>query len=90
MIFIMMSSCVSCHLEEYYYHYYQFYRRRMAPQVDVRIVIVTVIGIISIIQVSKGCYSNIVRYIIYSILVGTNLIILLFLMHYTKPSIAAK
>ncbi|XP_065903106.1 dnaJ homolog subfamily C member 25-like [Dysidea avara] len=38
------------HPEEYYYHYYQFYRRRMAPQVDVRVVIATVIGIVSIIQ----------------------------------------
>ena len=38
--------------EEYYYHYYQFYRRRMAPQVDVRVVIAAVIGIVSVVQVS--------------------------------------
>ena len=31
----------------------------MAPQVDVRIVIVAVIGIISVIQVLHGCHSNI-------------------------------
>jgi len=46
-----MGSC-DLSIEEYYYHYYQFYRRRMAPQVDVRVVIAAVIGIVSVIQVS--------------------------------------
>lgn len=34
----------------YYAHYYRYYRRRMAPKVDVRIVIAVTITIISIIQ----------------------------------------
>lgn len=36
--------------QEYYAHYYRYYRRRMAPKVDVRIVIAVTITIISIIQ----------------------------------------
>ncbi|KAF5275873.1 hypothetical protein FQR65_LT04112 [Abscondita terminalis] len=35
---------------EYYAHYYRYYRRRVAPKVDVRIVIFVTISIISIIQ----------------------------------------
>lgn len=36
--------------EEYYAHYYRYYSRRMAPKVDVRIVIAVTITVISIIQ----------------------------------------
>lgn len=36
--------------QEYYAHYYRYYRRRMAPKVDVRIVLAVTISIISIIQ----------------------------------------
>ncbi|XP_034829148.1 dnaJ homolog subfamily C member 25 homolog [Maniola hyperantus] len=36
--------------QEYYAHYYRYYRRRMAPKVDVRIVLAVTITIISIIQ----------------------------------------
>ncbi|XP_063381685.1 dnaJ homolog subfamily C member 25 homolog [Cydia fagiglandana] len=36
--------------QEYYAHYYRYYRRRMAPKVDVRIVIAVTISIISVIQ----------------------------------------
>jgi len=36
--------------EELYRHYYYYYRRRMAPHVDVRIVIVGTILVISLIQ----------------------------------------
>jgi len=36
--------------DEFYYNYYKYYRRRMAPKVDVRIVIVATISIISIVQ----------------------------------------
>lgn len=35
---------------EYYAHYYRYYRRRMTPKVDVRLVVVVTITIISIIQ----------------------------------------
>ncbi|MFH4974521.1 hypothetical protein AB6A40_001230 [Gnathostoma spinigerum] len=38
------------HPEERYYNYYQYYRRRVAPKVDVRIVIVVTICLISIFQ----------------------------------------
>lgn len=44
------------HPEEYYQHYYAYYRRRLAPKVDVRIVILVTICTISIIQVqTKTC-----------------------------------
>nr|BAM18709.1 DNA-J protein [Papilio xuthus] len=36
--------------QEYYAHYYRYYRRRMAPKVDVRIVIAVTISVISVIQ----------------------------------------
>lgn len=36
--------------EEYYSHYYRYYRRRMAPKVDVRLVLIVTITVISIIQ----------------------------------------
>lgn len=38
------------HPEEYYAHYYRYYRRRVAPKVDIRIVIIVTITIISAIQ----------------------------------------
>ncbi|KAM4710246.1 dnaJ homolog subfamily C member 25 [Discoglossus pictus] len=38
------------HPEEYYRHYYHYYSRRLAPKVDVRIVILVAVCIISIIQ----------------------------------------
>ena len=43
--------------EEYYSHYYRYYRRRVAPKVDVRVVIVVSITVISIIQVSENTHS---------------------------------
>lgn len=39
------------HPEEYYQHYYAYYRRRLTPKVDVRIVILVTICAISIFQV---------------------------------------
>jgi DnaJ family protein C protein 25 len=36
--------------DEYYAHYYRYYRRRVAPKVDVRLVVIVTISIISIIQ----------------------------------------
>lgn len=36
--------------DEYYSHYYRYYRRRYAPKVDVRIVLVVLISAISAIQ----------------------------------------
>lgn len=38
------------HPEEVYSHYYRYYRRRVAPKVDVRLVIAVSISIISAIQ----------------------------------------
>ena len=37
--------------EEVYQHYFYYYRRRVAPKVDVRIVIAVLISVISAIQV---------------------------------------
>ncbi|KOB75427.1 DnaJ-8 [Operophtera brumata] len=36
--------------QEYYAHYYRYYRRRVAPKVDVRIVVAVTLTIISVIQ----------------------------------------
>ena len=36
--------------DEFYSHYYRYYRRRMAPRVDIRIVLAVTISIISGIQ----------------------------------------
>ncbi|XP_064635088.1 dnaJ homolog subfamily C member 25 homolog [Lineus longissimus] len=43
--------------EEMYLHYYYYYRRRMAPKVDVRIVVAVTISIISVIQY-YGAWNN--------------------------------
>ncbi|XP_059166531.1 dnaJ homolog subfamily C member 25 homolog [Physella acuta] len=43
--------------DEYYSHYYRYYRRRVAPKVDVRIVIAVTITVISIIQY-YGAWNN--------------------------------
>lgn len=40
------------HPEEYYQHYYAYYSRRLAPKVDVRVVILVTICAISIFQVN--------------------------------------
>lgn len=40
------------------YHYYAYYRRRMAPKVDVRIVIAVTISVISVIQVKSEYYES--------------------------------
>ncbi|XP_068617271.1 dnaJ homolog subfamily C member 25 homolog [Battus philenor] len=36
--------------QEYYAHYYRYYRRRMAPKVDVRIVLAVAVTVISLVQ----------------------------------------
>lgn len=50
--------------DEYYAHYYRYYRRRMAPKVDVRIVIVVTLTIISAIQYYSGWqrYDTAIKY----------------------------
>ncbi|VEN44740.1 unnamed protein product [Callosobruchus maculatus] len=50
--------------DEYYSHYYRYYRRRVAPKVDVRIVIVVTITIISAVQYFSGWqrYNTAIRY----------------------------
>lgn len=40
--------------QEYYAHYYRYYRRRVAPKVDVRLVIAVAVSIISAIQYYSG------------------------------------
>lgn len=44
------------HPEEYYSHYYHYYSRRLAPKVDVRVVILVSVCAISVFQVCiDGC-----------------------------------
>ncbi|CAF90350.1 unnamed protein product [Tetraodon nigroviridis] len=46
------------HPEEYYQHYYAYYRRRLAPKVDVRVVILVTICAISIFQQYYSWHSS--------------------------------
>lgn len=50
--------------EEAYYHYYQYYKRRVTPKVDVRIVLAVTISIISLLQFmnKNNRYEEAVRY----------------------------
>ncbi|CAH1114483.1 unnamed protein product [Psylliodes chrysocephalus] len=50
--------------DEYYAHYYRYYRRRVAPKVDVRIVLIVTISIISAIQYFSGWqrYDTAIKY----------------------------
>lgn len=50
--------------DEYYAHYYRYYRRRVSPKVDVRIVIVVALTIISAIQYYSGWqrYEDAINY----------------------------
>ena len=49
--------------EETYGHYYRYYRRQVAPKVDVRVVIAVSITVVSLLQVVKNnmlfCQLNI-------------------------------
>ncbi|XP_072045758.1 dnaJ homolog subfamily C member 25-like [Amphiura filiformis] len=51
--------------DEYYRHYYQYYRRRVAPKVDVRIVIAVTITVISMIQYFSwwSRYNSAIKYL---------------------------
>ncbi|PKU44331.1 hypothetical protein llap_5351 [Limosa lapponica baueri] len=46
------------HPEEYYRHYYHYYSRRLAPKVDVRIVILVTVCAISVFQDGKDQEFN--------------------------------
>lgn len=46
------------HPEEYYRHYYHYYSRRLAPKVDVRIVILVTVCAISVFQVRFHFYRT--------------------------------
>ncbi|KAJ8921756.1 hypothetical protein NQ315_010667 [Exocentrus adspersus] len=50
--------------DEYYAHYYRYYRRRVAPKVDVRLVLIVTISIISAIQYYSGWqrYDTAIKY----------------------------
>ena len=50
--------------DAYYAHYYRYYRRRVAPKVDVRIVIVVTLTIVSVIQYYSGWqrYDSAIKY----------------------------
>lgn len=49
------------HPEEYYRHYYHYYSRRLAPKVDVRIVILVTVCAISVFQVKFHVYATLLR-----------------------------
>ena len=46
------------HPEEMWANYYRYYRRRMAPKVDVRLVLIATISVISAIQVQIWTLNN--------------------------------
>lgn len=50
--------------DEYYAHYYRYYRRRVAPKVDVRIVLIVTISVISAVQYYSGWqrYDTAIKY----------------------------
>lgn len=52
--------------DEIYRHYYRYYRRKMAPKVDVRIVIIATIAVISIIQylAAKSRHKSAIEYLL--------------------------
>ncbi|XP_053558662.1 dnaJ homolog subfamily C member 25 [Bombina bombina] len=54
------------HPEEYYRHYYHYYSRRLAPKVDVRIVILVSVCIISVIQFYSwwSRYNEAINYLV--------------------------
>ncbi|XP_072010833.1 dnaJ homolog subfamily C member 25 [Engystomops pustulosus] len=53
------------HPEEYYRHYYHYYSRRLAPKVDVRIVILVTVCVISIFQFYswRSSYNEAIKYL---------------------------
>ncbi|XP_056146989.1 dnaJ homolog subfamily C member 25 [Lampris incognitus] len=54
------------HPEEYYRHYYAYYRRQLAPKVDVRVVILVTICAISIFQYYswQSSYNETINYLV--------------------------
>lgn len=52
--------------DQYYRHYYRYYRRRVAPKVDVRLVLIVTITLISIIQYFTGQnrYEEAIKYFV--------------------------
>ncbi|XP_040217328.1 dnaJ homolog subfamily C member 25 [Rana temporaria] len=53
------------HPEEYYRHYYHYYSRRLAPKVDVRIVILVTVCVISLVQFYswRSSYNEAIKYL---------------------------
>lgn len=70
----MYFACNST--EETYGHYYRYYRRQVAPKVDIRVVIAVSITVVSFLQVNSDknftCSNN-----------------LLFILHYYKKNLLA-
>lgn len=53
------------HPEEYYSHYYHYYSRRLAPRVDVRVVILVSVCAISMFQVCIHGYIYIMSFCVF-------------------------
>ena len=53
------------HPEEMWSNYYRYYRRRMAPKIDVRIVIAVTISVISVVQYYSAWtnYDDAIKYL---------------------------
>ncbi|KAM9329263.1 dnaJ homolog subfamily C member 25 [Gastrophryne carolinensis] len=53
------------HPEEYYRHYYHYYSRRLAPKVDVRIVILVTVCVVSLFQFYswRSSYNEAIKYL---------------------------
>ncbi|XP_068090415.1 dnaJ homolog subfamily C member 25 [Hyperolius riggenbachi] len=53
------------HPEEYYRHYYHYYSRRLAPKVDVRIVILVTVVVVSLFQFYswRSSYNEAIKYL---------------------------
>ena len=46
------------HPEETYGNYYRYYARRLAPRIDIRLVLVSLITILSLVQYYSACYNH--------------------------------
>ena len=58
LVIFQQSMHIHSHFaDEHYAHYFYYYRRRVAPKVDVRIVIAVTITVISVVQVSYFLFT---------------------------------
>lgn len=56
-VFFFFLKYYCCSSEETYGHYYRYYRRQVAPKVDVRVVIAVSITVVSLLQVHNNAFK---------------------------------